>query len=137
MSNPFICIDPAYPDHSSEHRITADLIDREREFFDSSQKSPVVFARIACPTCNKAFASSRVVTGHPAMNPKLHRYTTARRLYCDHCRQLVSWWEFCDAEGQLCNELVNGDGHIRFVLDSETIAVFLKHNPQAVCEEAA
>lgn len=129
--------DPGHPegDRSVEHVITSDIADQERRFFDSCRQVSV--PRITCPTCNKAFAPARVVTGHPTFSKQHQRFTTARRLYCDHCRQLVRWWEFCDADGRLFGELVNSDGHLDFVRDQKTISVFLEHNPQAICEEAA
>lgn len=121
----------------NEHCAAADIAAAYDREIRNSPHAIRMNDAVRCPTCGKAFAPARVMTGHPTFDKKRHEFTTARRLYCDHCRQLIRWWEICDESGALAGALVDGTGYLDFVRDPQTIGIFLANHPQAICEEAA
>jgi len=49
--------------------------------------------RVSCPTCDKTFHGGMIVSDYVGIDHTTHHYQAVRRLFCDHCRKIVTWFE--------------------------------------------
>lgn len=82
--------------------------------------------RASCPTCGKTFAGGSIVTDPAILEDD--GFTVVRRMYCDHCDQVIAWKEMANAQGLPTSVVVSGPGIVRA---RRSVTRFLSRYPQA------
>jgi hypothetical protein len=86
--------------------------------------------RVECPDCGKTFLDTVVVNDAPEFSDAHGCYIICRRLYCDHCNQLMLWFQHSNDSGTRIGPRVDDEPPF-IVREKRLIEKFLKQHPEA------